>query len=111
LSVATIVQRLRASFAIVHVDERKGLRFVAQRIVRLSPPPDQDEIDRMLDPLSGAAEVIMADDRQSDRLFPRTYLVPDEPIVVEWVYRGQAQVCRDLLSRYADVLGHEVTNV
>lgn len=76
------------------------------RLARRHPFPDHDEIDRLLSPLVESAEVIVADEPSSDTLFLKTFLIPNEPVIIAWVDPGQSQACRGLLARYAEALGY-----
>ena len=106
LSVSDALERLRSAFPFLHLDHREGLRFVSARLARRHPFPDHDEIDRLLSPLVESAEVIVADEPSSDTLFLKTFLIPNEPVIIAWVDPGQSQACRGLLARYAEALGY-----
>ncbi len=106
LSVSDVIERLRSAFPFLHVDHREGLRFVSERLARRHPLPDHDEIDRILGSLVESAEVIVADPPSSDEFFLRTFVIPNEPVVIAWVYPGQERACRGLLARYVEALGY-----
>ena len=107
LSVADIVERAHVEFGFVHVDGKRGMNFVAQRLLSSGSSVRQETADRLLDPLGGSIEMIVGDDRQSDVDFLKCFVIPNEPIEIEYVFDGHETYCAPLIFRLACILNYE----
>ena len=108
LSVAEVVRLSEAEFGFVNIDAKCGLKYVANRLLADIPCVDQATADQHLDPLAESVEMIVGDDRRSDDHFLKCYVIPGEPIQIENVSEGQAELTECLIQRLQRVLGYEL---
>lgn len=108
LTVNEIVRRATGAFGFTHCDQKRGLRYVTERLLNSQLGISHDEKDRVLALVADSIEMIAGDDRQSDDEFIKCYVIPGESVVVEYVYGGHAERIEPLLVRLADALGYEI---
>ncbi len=108
LSVAEIVELARAEFGFVNIDPKNGLKFVSNRLLGDMPAVDQTTADQRLLPLSESVEMIVGDNRRNDDQFLKCYVIPSEPIHIEFVDDVQARHCKSLIQRMQNILGYVV---
>ena len=65
-------------------------------------------MDEALTRVANSTEMIVGDDRQSDDDFLKCYVIPNEPLAIEYVYHGHALRAEPLLVRLANALEYEI---
>jgi len=110
LSVADVVDRARREFGFVHLDSARGLRFVANRLLSMQPRPAHNAAEAILAPLAGSIELIVGDDQRSDTDFLKCYVIPNEPIEIQYVYEGHHTRSAALLQRLGTILDYELVD-
>jgi hypothetical protein len=109
--VEEIVGRATGEFRFTHCDQKRGLRYVTERLLKSMPGLSHSEKEQALLPVSDSIEMIVGDDQKSDDDFLKCYVIPNEPIVIEYVYDGHADRVEPLLIRLATSLGYEICQV
>lgn len=108
LSVADVVRLAQDEFGFVNVDSKRGLRFIAERLIsKTASPLETKWADRQLAPLADSVEMIVGDDCKSDDRFLKCYVIPGEPVHIEYVFEGHDRLCEDLLHRLKKTLDYE----
>ncbi len=111
LSVEEVVTLAKGEFRFTHCDQKRGLRYITERMADSMSGLSHHEKDQALLPLSDSTEMIVGDDRHSDNDFLKCYVIPNKPIAIEYVYEGHAERVAPLLVRLADSLGYEIYRV
>jgi hypothetical protein len=111
MSVEETASRAAGEFGFTHCDQKRGLRYVTERLLKSMTGLSHNEKDQTLRPVSDSIEMIVGDDRTSDDDFLKCYVIPNEPIEIEYVYDGHAERVEPLLARLAASLGYEIFRV
>jgi hypothetical protein len=107
LSVSNVVDIARSEFAFVHIDNPRGMEFVARQVLQQGRTLSHEAIDAALAPLADSIEMIVADDPHSDRDFLKCFVVPNSSIEIAYVFDGHETHCRPLIHRLASALNYE----
>jgi hypothetical protein len=111
MTVEEIVSRATGEFGFTHCDQKQGLRYVTERLLNSTTGLFHHEKDQALLPVSDSIEMIVGDDPQSDDDFLKCYVIPNEPVEIEYVYDGHAEHVDPLLIRLATSIGYEICRV
>ena len=109
--VEEIVSRATGEFGFTHCDQKRGLRYVTEGLLKSMTGLSHSAKDQALFRVSDSIEMIVGDDRKSDDDFLKCYVIPNEPIEIEYVYDGHAERVEPLLIRLATSLGYEICRV
>jgi predicted DNA-binding helix-hairpin-helix protein len=108
MTVEEIVSRATGEFGFTHCDQKRGLRYITEKLLNSMAGLFHHEKDHALLPVSDSIEMIVGDDRKSDEDFLKCYVIPNEPIEIEYVYEGHAERVEPLLVRLATSIGYEI---
>jgi len=108
LPVADVIDRVEREFGFVRVDSSRGVQFVANRLLKEKPRITHESAEQLLAPLADSVEMIVGDDRHSDTDFLKCYIIPNEPIYIEYVYEGHELQAAGLLQRLQTALNYEL---
>lgn len=108
MPVAEIVSRATREFGFAVCDQMRGLRYVTERLLKSMTDLSHHEKEQVIERVSNSIELIVGDDRQSDDNFLKCYVIPNEPVAIEYLYEGHAERVELLLVRLADALGYEI---
>ncbi|TWT77179.1 hypothetical protein Pla100_63240 [Neorhodopirellula pilleata] len=109
LCVDEVVRRATAEFGFVQIDNDRGARYAAEALARRLDLPHEAK-DQAMIPLMGAVEMIVGNDRQSDKHFLKCVVIPNGPIHVLYLYNSHETQTRALLERLANVLGYSMSS-
>lgn len=108
LAVSTVVERAKAEFAFVKTDSFRAMKRLAEQFLSLDPSADHQAADSYLEPLSDSVELICADDPRSDEQFLKCFVVPQQPIEIEYLFSGHEAAAAGLLNRFAFSIGYSI---
>ncbi|MCX7423541.1 MAG: hypothetical protein NT013_28955 [Planctomycetia bacterium] len=111
IPVKEVVSRATGEFGFTYCEQKRGLRYAAERLLNSTNGLSHHEKSQALLQVSDSIEMIVVDDRQSDDDFLKCYVIPKEPIAIEYVYEGHAERVEPLLVKLANSLGYEICRV
>lgn len=100
------MRRANSEFGFAHCDRKRGLWYVTERLLNSKTNISHDKKDEALALVAESIEMIAGDDRQSDEDFLKCYVIPNEPLAIEYVYGGHAERVEPLLVRLANSIGY-----
>lgn len=109
LDVEEVVRRATAEFGFVQCDNNRGARYAAEELAR-RPDLTHEAKDQAMTPLMDAVEMIVGNDRRSDKHFLKCVVIPNRPIQVLYLYKTHETETRTLLERLASVLRYSISS-
>ena len=115
LSPSVVMQRLEREFAYVESDPEQGRRYILELLLQLlatrqpaSVATDNVYLDRLATDQISALFVCFGDDPGSETALLSTFLIPDEPLIFDFVPDAHEPIIRPLLIRCATALDYEI---
>lgn len=108
LSVDEVLRRASAEFGFVQFDADRGVRYAARKLLKTSPNLTHDEKDHQMASLIHTVELILGDDRHSDKHFLKCVVMPNGLIDVLYVYDSHEAMTKSLIERLSRVLGYTI---
>ena len=108
LPVEDIVRRANCEFGFTCCDQKRGLRYVAERFLETAAGLSHHEKDHALALVANSIEMIVGDDRQSEEDFLKCYVIPNEPVAIQYVYNGHEERVEPMLVRLANSLEYQI---
>lgn len=109
LSVEEVVRRATAEFGFVQCDNDRGVRYAAGVLAHRSDLTHEAKEQAMV-ALMDAIEMIVGNDRRSDKHFLKCVVIPNGPINVLYLYNSHETQTRALLERLANVLEYSLSS-
>ncbi|TWT93493.1 hypothetical protein [Neorhodopirellula pilleata] len=109
LGAEEVVRRATAEFGFVQCDNDRGVRYAAKDLAQRSDMTHEAK-DQAMVPLMDAVEMIVGNDRRSDKHFLKCVVIPNGPIHVLYLYNSHETQTRALLERLANVLGYFISS-
>ena len=108
LAADEVLRRVSENFGFVQCDGERGLRYAANRLLRTGSDLSHDEKDKAMILVANTVEMILGDDRRSDKHFLKCFVIPNGPIEIEYMYDSHQRQTEHLLDRLATVLEYEI---
>ena len=108
LGVEEVVRRATAEFGFVQCDNDRGARYAAEELARRTDLTHESK-DAVMMSLMDSVEMIVGNDRRSDKHFLKCVVIPNGPIHVLYLYNSHETQTHSLLERLANVLGYSIS--
>jgi hypothetical protein len=108
LSVDEVLRRATAEFGFLQCDADRGVRYAARKLLKTSPNLTHDEKDHQMATLMQTIELILGDDRHSDKHFLKCVVMPNGLIDVLYLYDSHEAMTKSLLERLSRILGYTI---
>ena len=109
LSVEEVLQRANMEFGFVQWDSERGLKYAAKKVARTGVHLSHKDKELAMELMVDTIELILGDNRRTDKHFLKCYVIPNGPIEVEYLYDSHDRLTLPLLKRFALALGYLIS--